>query len=360
MIQHTFFKDLRILEISSVLAGPAVGQFFAELGAKVIKIENLKTGGDVTRKWKLPNEAEGPQSAYYQSINWGKEHILMDLSAPESKNTIKQLIAGSDILISNFKKGAAKKLGLESTTLRTWNKGLIHANLTGFGEDNARPAFDVVLQAETGFLSMSGTSNGELVKMPVALIDLLAAHQMKEAILIALLERYKTGKGAYIAVSLAQSAVSSLANQASNWLNVKHQPQPMGTQHPNIAPYGDIYQTKDGQKIVLAIGTENHFKSLCHVLKIPQLLDEERFNNNQSRVKNRTLLNQQLQEAILQLDQKPLLLELEAQSIPAGQINDLSEVFQKPYAKELVLDYPEREGIQAKGLKTVAFKINWY
>ena len=356
-MQATFFKDLRVVELASVLAGPAVGMFFAELGAKVIKIENKKTQGDVTRRWKLPSEnAQSNTSAYWQSVNYGKEVWMLDLSDQNDQLAAVNAIKEADVVISNFKPSSAKKLGLDAHTLRDLKPNLIYAQLTGYGEGNDRPAFDVVLQAEAGFLFMCGEPTGNPVKMPVALIDILAAHQLKEGILIALLNRYQTGKGATISTSLLESAIASLANQATNYLMAGHIPQRMGSQHPNIAPYGDIFYTKDDKPIVIAVGTEKQFKGLCRVLGI-HLDQEEAFAVNASRVKNRESLKTTLIPAFKAFTRKELLSKLKAQQVPVGSVNNMAEVFAMPEASNMVLEDLTTEGTTAKRVKTVAFDI---
>jgi len=357
-MQTSFFKDLKVVELASVLAGPAVGMFFAELGAKVIKIENKKTGGDVTRRWRLPNENPKDEfSAYYCSVNFNKEILLLDLSDAHDQSLALSEIKSADIVISNFKHSSAKKLGLDYETIQKINPTLIFAHLSGYGEKDNRPAFDVVLQAEAGFLFMCGEPNRDPVKMPVALIDILAAHQLKEGILIGLLNRYKTGKGCFISTSLLESAIASLANQATNYLMAKHIPQRMGSQHPNIAPYGDIFYTKDEKPLVLAIGTEKQFRGLCQVFNKEELITHDLYKTNALRVKNRDTLRAILLPLFQRINRKELLQRFNAQSVPAGGIRDMQEVFSIPKAQEMILENKMPNGQLAKRVKTVAFKM---
>ena len=352
---NQLFKNLKVIELASVLAGPAVGQFFAELGASVLKIENTTTGGDVTRKWKLPQENKNdPFSAYYHSINWGKETLMLDLSDEAENMAAQNLIAQSDIVIANFKSGSAEKLNMDYEFLKKRNPHLIYANLTAFGEHDDTPGFDVLLQAETGFLYMNGEPDRPPVKMPVALIDILAAHQLKEAILIALLKKEKTGTGSCISVSLAKSAIAALANQAANWLNVGHIPQRMGTQHPNISPYGDIFTTKDKKEIVLAVGTEKQFADLCEILHLPELKNDAKFNKNNERVKNRIELIKILQTGFSNFEQAYLLHAFKIKKVPAGIIRNMQQVFEMPIAQEMILE--NKYG--GKCVRTVAFDIS--
>lgn len=345
------FEDLVVIELASVLAGPAVGQFFSELGARVIKIENATTGGDVTRTWKVKGEAkEKPDSAYYRSVNYGKETLLLDLTLPEDQTKVHELVKEADVVISNFNEAAAQKLRMDEETLYAFNAGLIFAHLSAFEPGNDRPAYDIVLQAETGFLSMSGTKAGELCRMPVALIDLLAAHQLKEGILIALIRKIKTGKGSVVKATLYHSALASLANQATNYLIAGAIAQPLGTEHPNIAPYGDIFKLADGERIVLAVGTDRQFGELCTLLnlKVPANLE----TNNQ-RVAQREQVIRLLSEPLGHCFLEPTLLLCKSKKIPVGHLKNMQQVFAETAAQASLLRYSD--GQQA--VKTVAFEL---
>ena len=354
---NSFFKDLKVIELASILAGPSVGMFFAELGAEVIKIENQKTGGDITRQWRLPNESrETAHSAYYCSVNWGKKVLMLDLSNAEDHANLLQLIKEADVVISNFKTASAKKLKIDYDSLKTQYPKLIFAQLTGFGEEDKRPAFDVVLQAEAGFLYMTGEAEREAVRMPVALIDLLAAHQLKEAILIALLHRARTGEGSYVSTSLLESALASLANQATNWLMGKHIPQRMGTKHPNIAPYGDIFYTSDEKPLVIAVGTDRQFSDLCSVLGDASILENSKFKTNAARVENRLELVGVLKPFFLKFQREELLQLLHEKGVPVGSIRDMQEVFEQKKAQAMILEQ-DMEGVTTKRVKTLAFQM---
>ena len=351
------FKDLTVIELASVLAGPSVGVFFAELGAKVIKVENNKTGGDVTRSWKLASEDKShPFSAYYSSVNWGKESWFMDLKNKQERQKLDAAISKADIVIANFKPGDAKKLELDFENLKKLNSKLIYGEITGFGTQK-RTAYDVVLQAESGFLSMSGTENGELCKMPVALIDVLAAHHLKEGLLLALLQHQKQAKALKVTVSLYDAALASLVNQGTNWIMGGHIAQPMGTLHPNIAPYGELFSCKDEKKIVLAIGTNQQFVKLCEVLSCKNISVDQKFLTNQLRVKNRVYLAKELSVAIAHFNREELMQLLLEKQVPAGALRNIKEVFELPQA-QLLLQEEVKEGEILKAVKSVAFRIS--
>ena len=356
-------KNLKVVELASVLAGPAVGMFFAELGAEVIKIENKTTGGDVTRSWKLPSEKvvasreTNYASAYFYSVNYHKQYLMLDLQLLTDREKVYDILRGADIVISNFKKSSAVKLGMDYETVKKLNPTVIYGQIYGYDEENETPAFDVVLQAEAGFMYMTGERGRGAVKMPVALIDLLAAHQLKEGLLLALLGRERTGKGAFVSTSLYESAVASLANQATNWLMAGQIPQRMGSEHPNIAPYGDVFQTSDKQDVVLACGTEKQWQSLCKILTLNDLVEDKRFKTNVLRVKNRAKLIKILRGCIKSYDRDVLLNLLKQGQVPAGAIRDMREIFQNETAKNMVLEEALTETVVTKRVKTVAFKI---
>ena len=350
------FKDLKVVEIASVLAGPSVGMFFSELGAEVIKIENKKTKGDVTRSWKLPSENKLTNvSAYFCSVNYKKQYRFLDLSDNKDILKVKAFISQADIVILNFKKGDDIKFGLDYASLKKENPKLIYATINGFGEESDRVAYDLILQAETGFMSMNGTPTSGPVKMPVALIDVLAGHQLKEGILVALYERQNTGKGKKVSVSLYDAAVASLANQATNWLMANHVAKPIGSKHPNIAPYGELFKTKDEKLITFAIGSDKQFTNLCKALGLDTILEDERFKNNVNRVKNRAVLEEILKSEIIKHQSNELLPKLHQLFVPVAKINSIDEVFKNNNAKDLIIS-ETINGVKTKRVKTVIFK----
>lgn len=351
---NDIFKGLKVIELASVLAGPAVGMFFAELGAEVIKIENKKTKGDVTRNWHISSEDKNKTAAYYHSINYNKKSQFWDLTEAEDYKKLLNELQDTDILISNFNEQTAEKFKVSYKNLSSIFPRLIYAQLTGFVHEKDRPAYDIVLQAESGFLSMCGLNETSKARLPVALIDILAAHQLKEGILIAMLKRVKSNTGSKIECTLEESAISSLANQATNYLIANHIPKPLGTIHPNISPYGDIFKTKDDQEIVLSIGTNKQFYSLCNILKTNELIDDERFITNPDRVKNRIELIEKLSIKIKDFNCSDLLKKAKSNKVPLGQIKNLEQVFETKTGKSMILE--SEDG--TKRVKTVAFKIS--
>lgn len=347
------FQSLKVLELASVLAGPSVGQFFAELGADVIKVENIVNGGDVTRTWKSATENTDDRSAYFSSVNWGKRSLAIDLTTAAGRQIIHKLVANTDIVITSYKPGDDVKLKVSYEDLSAINKKIIYGRITGYGPLNDRVGYDAVLQAESGFMSMNGEENGPPVKMPVALIDVLAAHQLKEGLLIALLKRQQTGEGSLVEVSLIQSAVASLANQASNWLVGGNVPGRKGSLHPNIAPYGEWFETKDGKKILLAIGSDRQFNDLCKLLGI-----ENNYVSNIERVRNRKQLAETIQSCIANLESQTLFNEINRLKIPAGFIQNINEVFEMPEAQQLLIEAEGLKGVRSFVANTAQNTLN--
>ncbi|MEY4204457.1 MAG: hypothetical protein RL013_2161 [Bacteroidota bacterium] len=357
--ERTFFNGLKVVEFASVLAGPAAGMFFAELGATVIKIENSSTGGDVTRSWKNPLEdPQAPVSAYWSSINWGKQHVFLDLNNESDRLSARMFVSDADVVISNIKPSSARRMGIDADTLCTENPRLIFAQLNSYADpEDESPAFDAVLQAEAGFMYMNGEPERAPVKMPVALIDILAAHQLKEGVLVALLKREKTGMGSVVTASLMESAVASLANQASNYLMTGYIPRRMGTRHPNIAPYGDVYTTADGKSVLVAAGSERQFRNLCTCLNLCELQEHDLYATNSVRVKNRESLNEYVQKAAGAYPLDELMLLFRKNGVPAARIRDMKQVFELPGAEKLILEETTVEGVPTKRVKTAVFTI---
>ena len=335
-------SDCLVIELANVLAGPSVGQFFAEQGATVLKIENPRTRGDVTRRWHVPGVSshETPpddRSAYFCACNVGKQSLAIDLSTDDGQTVLHRLVQRADMVLSSFRPGAAQALSADYETLAAVRPSLLYGHITGYGPDSSRAGYDAVIQAETGFMHMNGAADGPPTKLPVALMDVLAAHQLKEGLLLALLRRERTGDGAYVPVSLEQAAVSALANQATNWLVGGHVPQRMGSAHPNIMPYGSAYATADGTNVVLAVGTDRQFAALCDVLERPAWAEDPRFATNAARVDHRDALHKRLSERLAQMNVDVLLPALHDRSIPAGIVRDIPGVFEQPGAHAMAL-----------------------
>ncbi|HYE79616.1 MAG TPA: CaiB/BaiF CoA-transferase family protein [bacterium] len=354
---------LTVVELASVLAGPLVGQFLAELGADVLKIEHPGTG-DVTRSWKGPTEDPFMDtSAYFAAANWGKSSRLLDLTSPAGQAELLDLTARADIVLASYKPGDAPRLGADYVTLSRHNPRLIYAHLTGYGTHTDRAGYDAVLQAETGFMYLNAAVDeagriGPPQKMPVALVDVLASHQLKEGILTALYRRALTGQGALIEVSLVQSALASLANQATSWLVAGANPQPLGSEHPSIVPYGTILTAADGQQLVLAVGSDRQFALLMDVLNHPDIAHDERFQTNPARVRHRKELNAILRSLVSRLNGTDLLTRLHQRHVPAGAVLDVAQALASPHAEPLLLRDPASSQARPGGVRTAVFQLD--
>ncbi len=226
------------------------------------------------------------------------------------------------------------------------NPKLIYGQITGYGSDNSRVGYDAIIQAEAGFMFMNGEPGGVSLKMPVALVDILAAHHLKEGILLAMLRMTKTGKGDFVEVSLIQAAIASLANQATNWLIGGKIPQKQGSAHPNIAPYGDVFTTSEGREILLAIGSDRQFHALCAVLEMQEVAKDRKFETNVLRVSNRVSLHKLLQRKLGECKIHDITSALNRAKIPVGVIQDLQQVFEMEEAKDLLFEAEDRIGVK--------------
>ncbi len=332
------FEGLRVVECASVLAGPAVGMYFAELGAEVTKIE--PPNGDVTRSWLLPGETK---SSYYSCVNWGKKVLTMDLT--RDKDELLSLLDGADVFIVNFKAGSAEKLGLDYQTLSAKFPRLIYGSVTGYGPTSRRAGYDAVVQAESGLMFLNAEANAKPMKAPIAIVDVLAAHQLKAGLTAALYVREKTGRGTWVQTSLIEAGISALINQGAAWLYSGRAPVPTGSEHPAIAPYGGVYDCTDGP-MILAVGNDAQFRELCRIVGI----DPGPFSTNALRVEKRAELNALLRPLVEARKRDELLNALHAAGVPAGAVFRVEEAVQIPEAAHLLFD-PQI------GLRSVAFRF---
>ncbi len=345
-------QGLTVIEAAGVLAGPLVGMFLAEYGARVIKIE--PTGrGDVTRTWKLSGEPESSTlSSYFCCANWGKSSVTLNLKSVEGREVFYELTSQSDMVLTSYKAGDAEKLKVSYEDLIPHNERLIYGSITGFGDGDPRPAFDAVVQAESGFMHMNGTAESGPLKMPVALMDVLAAHHLKEKLLLALLHQQKTGEGTQVSVSLMEAALASLANQGSAWLVAGSDPQPMGSEHPHIYPYGSVFETGDGLKILLAIGNDDQFKKLTQLLGDDSISEDSRFTQNPDRSANRNQLRPLLADLFQSVQNgRHFLEDMKSAKIPCGAILPVSEAIEN-YGDESMLSGYNPEFGNIRGIAT--------
>ena len=346
---NTILEGIKVLDLSTVLAGPCVGTFLAELGADVTKIESPQ--GDVTRTWYSTHEDQTTTSAYYLSVNAHKELEVLDLK--QDRSALETRIAHADILLMNFKSSDETKFDLKPEILLQRYPHLIIGKIKGFEHEEGRVAYDVAIQAETGFMSINGEVGSEPLKLPVAFMDVMAAHQLKEGLLCALLDKTKTGRGMLVECSLESAGIVSLMNQGSNFLKTGQVPKASGSLHPNIAPYGEQLVFKDNTRIVLAIGSDKQFTALCSVLQCDAITNDQRFHNNISRVQNRKELLQNLIKAAQHISFQNIRETLISQSIPFGEVKTIDQVIDSPSALEKITVHQNGE----RSISHIGFKM---
>ena len=330
-------NGIKVLDLTRILAGPWSTMALADLGAEVWKIESLE--GDDTRSWMPP--AKAGISTYYLSANRNKQSLAVDLRKPQGRQLILGLAAEADVVVENFLPASLKRLGLDYETLAAVNPRLIHCSITGYGRGNPmenRPGYDFIIQAESGFMSITGEKDGEPMRLGVAFIDLVTGMNAVQGILAALYEREKSGLGQSVDIALSDSALHFLANIASGYLNTGKVPQRYGNAHASIVPY-QLFDTADGS-IALAVGNDEQYRRLClEVLKRPELHGDPRFSQNKGRTEHREELLPLLQTAFAEWQNEALIAALRNQGIPVGEVKSVAQAFDTETARyrELVI-----------------------
>ncbi len=326
-------SGLRVVDFSRVLAGPLCTMVLGDLGADVIKVERPGTGDD-TRAWGPP--FAGDDAAYYLSLNRNKRSVALDLSTSEGATAARGLAARADVVIENFRPGLMARFGLDHETLSAENPRLVYCSLTAFGvnEDESKPGYDIIVQAVSGLMSITGERDGAPVKVGVALLDVITGLYAAIGILAALRERDEIGVGRRVGVSLFDASVAALVNQAANHLIGGIVPGPMGTEHPNIVPY-QVFDAAD-RPFVLAAGNDRLFERTCEVIGRPQLAADERFVTNGGRVRNRAALVPMLQGIFAARPAAEWLALLEEASVPCAPVRRLDDVFASPEGLRMI------------------------
>ncbi|MGI9237127.1 MAG: CaiB/BaiF CoA transferase family protein, partial [Woeseiaceae bacterium] len=344
-------SNIRVLDMSRILAGPWAGQLLGDYGADVVKIERPDTGDD-TRQWGPPwLEAEhSAQSAYFLSANRNKRSVTIDLASARGQQVIRDLAAQADVLLENFKVGTLQRYGLGPDDLTALNPQLIYCSISAFGQSSSRagePGYDAMIQASAGLMSITGPvdeENGGPQKVGVAVADIMAGMYATTAVLAALNARTETGVGQHIDVPLYDSQVAWLANQSMNFLVGGAVPRRMGTAHPNLVPY-QAFATGDGN-LMLAVGNDKQFAACADCIGHPDLAADSRFRHNSDRIENRTTLVRQLAAAFKTRTTADWLEKLGIAGVPARPINDIGQVLSGPYADErgFVRQLPDAHG----------------
>lgn len=350
-------SHLRVLDLSRILAAPWAGQILADLGATVTKVERPGAGDD-TRSWGPPflKNAEGKdtkEAGYYLAVNRGKRSITVSLDTAEGQQIVRDLALQSDIVLENYKAGTLARYGLDEASLRKINPRLIYCSVTGFGQTGPRrdqPAYDFLIQAMGGLMSVTGERDGQPgggpQKVGVPIVDLMTGMYTAVAVLAAVARRDQSGVGDSIDIAMLDVQVAMLANQAMNYLVSGKTPQRNGNAHPNIQPQ-DVYACADGDAI-LVVGNDGQFAKLCDVLGHAEWAQDDRFATNAQRVRNITVLSAMLRHAFAQRPRAELIAALDGVGVPCGAINSVPDVFEDPQVKARgMLQYvPHPSGVQ--------------
>jgi crotonobetainyl-CoA:carnitine CoA-transferase CaiB-like acyl-CoA transferase len=312
---------LVIADLSRVLAGPYCTMLLADLGATVIKVESAD--GDDTRTW-IPPEKDGV-ATYFMSINRNKRSIVLDFRDPADVELVHELFRRSDVAVENFRPGALAKFGLDHATARRINPALIYLSISGFGtaEGSWLPGYDLVVQAVSGLMSLTGAADGPAYRAGISVFDVMTGLHGTIGILAALHQRAETGEGQHIEVNLLLSALSGLVNQTGAYVAAGVVPHRMGNEHPSVYPYQTM-PTKD-RDVIIAAANDRQFRSLCEVLDVPALADDDRFRLNADRTANRAELHPVLLDRLAQWGADDLFIALNKAGVPCGPVNSIAE-----------------------------------
>ena len=330
-------SGVTVLDLSRVLSGPFCTMQLADMGARVIKIEEPRRGDD-TRAWGPP--FPGGESAYYLSINRNKESLSLDLKHPGAPEILAALIQRADVVVENFRPGTVERLGLAYEQIKDRNPRLIYCSISGFGQTGPRrdaPGYDSVVQAEGGLMIVTGHADCPPVRLGVAIGDMTAGLYAAFAIVTAILARANSGRGQFIDIGMLDSVASLLTYQAGLFFADGTVPRRMGNRHPTIAPY-DTFPTADGE-FVLAVGNDDQWQRLCAALRLEALANDDRFTTNQQRVLHYDALRPLLIDAFRTLTRERCLEMLLGAGVPCGAVREIPEVLSDPQlaAREMIV-----------------------
>jgi len=335
-------SHITVLDLSRIMAGPWSSQTLADLGAEVIKVERTGVGDD-TRRWgppylKASDGEETGESGYFLSVNRGKKSVEIDLASPEGQETVRALARQADVVLENFKAGSLKRYGLGPDDLRALNPRLIYCSITGFGQDGPMAkdvAYDFMIQAMGGLLSVTGVPDGEPgagpQKVGVPIVDIMTGMYATVAILAALARRSETGRGDTIDIAMLDVAAATLANQAMNYLVSGVAPKRAGNKHPNIQPQ-DIFPVRDGH-IVIAVGNDEQFGRFADALGMPERAEDPRYATNKARVENLDTLHPLICARLQERDLADWRQVLTERHVPCAPINTVPQVLAEPQVR---------------------------
>jgi crotonobetainyl-CoA:carnitine CoA-transferase CaiB-like acyl-CoA transferase len=324
---------LLVADFSRILAGPYSTMLLGDLGAEVVKVEG--PGGDDTRTWQPP--VRDGVATYYLGVNRNKRSVALDLKDPDDLVLAQELARRADVVVENFKPGGLARFGLDHASVAATNPGVVYASISGFGSGPGGaplPGYDLIVQAISGLMSLTGDSEGEPYRAGVALFDVMAGLHATIGVLAALNHRHATGEGQHVEVNLLSSALSGLVNQTSAFVAGGVVPFRMGNSHPSLFPYEPL-PCSDGDLIVTA-GNDGQFRRLCEVLGVPELIDDPRFRRNEDRTANRDQLRPLLVERLRTRTKMEWFRDIIGAGVPCGPINTVDQGV--AFAEEIGLD----------------------
>jgi crotonobetainyl-CoA:carnitine CoA-transferase CaiB-like acyl-CoA transferase len=342
------FADVTVLDLTRVLSGPYCTMLLADLGARVIKIEQPRSGDD-TRQWGPP--FVGGESAYFLSINRNKESVTLDFKHPEGRAILDQLIAKADVVVENFRPGTLARLKLDYASLAATNPRLVYASVSGFGHSGSRSkeaGYDAVLQAEGGLMSITGSPDAPPVRVGVAIADIASGMFAAQGISAALYARERTGRGQHVDIAMLDSVAALLTYQAGIYFATDTPPARLGNRHPTIVPY-ETFAAADGD-FVLAVGNDEQWKKFCEVASLEL---GEQYATNRSRVTGYTDLRPRVAAALRAHPRSYWIERLRAAGVPCGSVRKFDEVFADPQiaTREMVvpMSHPTAGDIRVLG-----------
>ena len=338
---------LKVIDLTRVLGGPFCTQILGDHGADIIKVEPPQ--GDETRGWGPPFQSG--TASYFLGVNRNKRGIALDLTKPAGRDVLFRLLTTADVLVENFKTGTLERWGMGyEQVLREKFPRLIHCRVSGFGADGplgGYPGYDAAVQGMSGLMSLNGEAEGDPLRVGVPVVDMATGLNATIAILMALQERARSGKGQFVEATLYDSAVALLHPYAANWFLSRQAPKRTGNAHPNVAPY-DQFRTKT-KRIFLAVGNNRQFARFCAEIGRPALAEDARFRDNKDRVVNRTALRREIEGALAAIDGEALTTQLLDRGVPCGVVQDLPDVLTHPHTRHrgMVMEESDYQGLGA-------------
>jgi crotonobetainyl-CoA:carnitine CoA-transferase CaiB-like acyl-CoA transferase len=341
---------ITVIDLSRVVAGPFCTMMLGDMGADVVKIEEPEQG-DESRGWE---PSFNGWSTYFLGLNRNKRSVALDLKTAQGREVLHRLIETADVLVENFRPGSLSKLGFGYEEMRRVNPRLVYCSISGYGHNGPRcdlPGYDVVIQGESGLMSVTGQDDGRPTRVGIAITDHFAGLYANQGILLALLEREKTGLGQHIDIALFDSMVSVLTLPAGILFTTGRTSRRMGNDHPSITPYGE-FAVADGSLIVAA-GNERLWRQMCDAIGRPDLAGDPRFRTNADRVQNRVALKSELETTFRAYTREQLTHALQARNVPCGPVRDIAEAIADPQiaARGMVVEMSDPRGgvIQSLG-----------